>query len=196
MVDRAIIRLAYFEMRYRPDITFKISLNEAIEIAKSFGESESRVFVNGVLDKLKDLLPGVDSLPEVATDPSAEEGSAILSVGASDPLSEGVPDALSGGASEHLAEGLPATISEEVPATFTEEVPDTCVAGMPDTNTEGVSDTCTEGFLDSFPKTEAGSFAGGTSVNIAGHEAERQTESLQDTSENPKESQASELHKD
>jgi N utilization substance protein B len=56
-VDRALIRLAYYEMCHRPDIPYKTSLNEAIEIAKDFGQTESRVFVNGVLDKLKEQLP-------------------------------------------------------------------------------------------------------------------------------------------
>jgi N utilization substance protein B len=56
-VDRAIIRLAYYEMLFRDDIPPKVSLNEAIEIAKSFGIPESRGFVNGILDKLHKALP-------------------------------------------------------------------------------------------------------------------------------------------
>jgi N utilization substance protein B len=59
-VDRALIRLAYYEMLHRPDIPFRISLNEAVEIAKAFGETESRTFVNGVLDQLKNLIPEKD----------------------------------------------------------------------------------------------------------------------------------------
>jgi N utilization substance protein B len=51
-VDRAIIRLAYYEMRWRDDIPPKVSLNEAIELAKDFGDSDSGAFINGVLDKL------------------------------------------------------------------------------------------------------------------------------------------------
>jgi N utilization substance protein B len=56
-VDRALIRLAYYEMLFRDDIPPKVSLNEAIEIAKSFGIPESRAFVNGILDKLHKSLP-------------------------------------------------------------------------------------------------------------------------------------------
>jgi N utilization substance protein B len=52
-VDLALLRLAYYEMRYRSDIPIKVSLNEALEIAKSFGEQDSIAFINGVLDKLK-----------------------------------------------------------------------------------------------------------------------------------------------
>jgi N utilization substance protein B len=62
-VDRAIIRLAYFEMRHRPDIPQKTSLNEAVEMAKAYGEAESGAFVNGVLDKLRGLLPPEGGAP-------------------------------------------------------------------------------------------------------------------------------------
>ncbi len=48
-VERAILRLALYEMRYAA-LPFKIAVNEAIELAKTFGEEGSRVFVNGILD--------------------------------------------------------------------------------------------------------------------------------------------------
>lgn len=51
-VDRGLIRLAYFEMLYRQDIPPKVSLNEALEIAKSYGDDDSCSFINGVLDRL------------------------------------------------------------------------------------------------------------------------------------------------
>lgn len=51
-VDRAILRLATFEMLYMDDIPPNVSINEAIEIAKSFGGMESSKFVNGVLSKI------------------------------------------------------------------------------------------------------------------------------------------------
>jgi len=51
-VDRGLIRLAYFEMLYREDIPPKVSLNEALEIAKSYGDDDSGSFINGVLDRL------------------------------------------------------------------------------------------------------------------------------------------------
>ena len=51
-VDRGLIRLAYFEMLYRDDIPPKVSLNEALEIAKSYGDDDSGSFINGVLDRL------------------------------------------------------------------------------------------------------------------------------------------------
>ena len=47
--DLVILRLALFEMLYVSDIPNKVSLNEALEIAKTFSDDESRRFINGVL---------------------------------------------------------------------------------------------------------------------------------------------------
>jgi len=52
-VDRNILRLAVYEMFHRNDIPPVVSINEAIELAKSLGGEESFRFVNGVLDKIK-----------------------------------------------------------------------------------------------------------------------------------------------
>jgi N utilization substance protein B len=51
-VDLALLRLAYYEMLFRSDIPLKVSLDEAIEIAKSYGDQDSTAFINGILDKL------------------------------------------------------------------------------------------------------------------------------------------------
>jgi len=55
-VERAVLRLAAFELRERLDVPYKVAINEAIELAKSFGADESHRFVNGVLDKASDSL--------------------------------------------------------------------------------------------------------------------------------------------
>lgn len=52
-VDRAVLRLATTELKHCPDIPPAVSIDEAIEIARRFGGSESAGFVNGILDKLK-----------------------------------------------------------------------------------------------------------------------------------------------
>jgi len=49
-VELTILRLSLFEMLYCPDIPFKVAMNEAIELAKDFGDDNSKTFVNGVLD--------------------------------------------------------------------------------------------------------------------------------------------------
>jgi N utilization substance protein B len=55
-VDRNVLRLAIYEMLYREDIPPVVSINEAIELAKTFGGAESGRFVNGILDRVrKDL---------------------------------------------------------------------------------------------------------------------------------------------
>ena len=52
-VDRNVLRLAIFEMLYRDDIPPVVSINEAIELAKTFGGNDSGRFVNGILDRVK-----------------------------------------------------------------------------------------------------------------------------------------------
>jgi transcription antitermination protein NusB len=55
-VDRNVLRLAIYEMLYRDDIPPVVSINEAIELAKTFGGGESSRFVNGILDRVKNDL--------------------------------------------------------------------------------------------------------------------------------------------
>ncbi|MFH1594526.1 MAG: transcription antitermination factor NusB [Candidatus Omnitrophota bacterium] len=52
IIDRNILRLATFELLFSEDIPPKVSINEAIEIAKRYGDKESGKFVNGILDKI------------------------------------------------------------------------------------------------------------------------------------------------
>ncbi len=55
-VDRNVLRLAIYEMLYRDDIPPVVSIDEAIELAKTFGGADSGRFVNGILDRVrKDL---------------------------------------------------------------------------------------------------------------------------------------------
>jgi N utilization substance protein B len=48
-IDRLLLRMALFEMRYRPETPHAVVMNEAIELAKKFSTEESGRFVNGVL---------------------------------------------------------------------------------------------------------------------------------------------------
>lgn len=52
IMDRLCLRLALSELRYFPDIPLRATINEAIEMAKIFGEGETPKFVNAVLDRL------------------------------------------------------------------------------------------------------------------------------------------------
>ena len=49
-VDRSILRLAVYQLKFCPDIPGKVIINEAIEMAKKYSSSQSPRFVNGVLD--------------------------------------------------------------------------------------------------------------------------------------------------
>ena len=51
-VDLTVMRIAIYEIKYDEDIPGEVSINEAVEIAKKFGEDSSGSFVNGVLAKL------------------------------------------------------------------------------------------------------------------------------------------------
>ncbi|EIT87326.1 transcription antitermination protein NusB [Fictibacillus macauensis ZFHKF-1] len=51
-VEKAVLRLAVYEMKFEADIPINVSMNEAIELAKVFGGEESGRFVNGVLVKI------------------------------------------------------------------------------------------------------------------------------------------------
>jgi len=51
-VERAILRLATFELLHHPEIPYRVVINEAVELAKTFGSANSYRFVNGILDKL------------------------------------------------------------------------------------------------------------------------------------------------
>lgn len=48
-VDRAILRMSVFEIMHMNDISYKIILNEAVELAKDYGTDESAKFINGIL---------------------------------------------------------------------------------------------------------------------------------------------------
>jgi len=50
LVDRNILRIGAFELAHCPDVPGAASINEAVELAKSFGTRESRAFINGIVD--------------------------------------------------------------------------------------------------------------------------------------------------
>jgi N utilization substance protein B len=59
-VDRNIMRLALFEMLYSAEVPRAVALDEAIELAKTFGSEESPRFINGILGKIIVDLPAED----------------------------------------------------------------------------------------------------------------------------------------
>ena len=55
LVDRSILRLAVYEMLYRTDVPDSVAINEAVEMAKVYGGTDSSKFVNGILGRLADV---------------------------------------------------------------------------------------------------------------------------------------------
>ncbi len=56
VVDRNVIRLALYEIKFSTDVPVAVSINEAIELCKQFGSAEAPAFVNGLLDRAVDEL--------------------------------------------------------------------------------------------------------------------------------------------
>ena len=56
LVEKAILRVSAYELKFRPDVPYKVVINEAIELAKAFAADDSHKFVNGILDKAVRLL--------------------------------------------------------------------------------------------------------------------------------------------
>jgi len=81
LVDRSILRLATFEMLYVDEVPCSVSINEAVELAKSFGgEDESSRFVNGVLGRIASHLyedKGPDEGPQRKKATSKREKKAL-----------------------------------------------------------------------------------------------------------------------
>ncbi len=59
-IERAIVLLGVYELKYCPETPYRVILNEAIELAKNFGGTEGHRFVNGVLDKCAARLRAVE----------------------------------------------------------------------------------------------------------------------------------------
>ncbi len=60
IVEKAILRLGCFELKNRLDIPYRVVINEAIELTKTFGADKAYKFVNGTMDKLAEKLREVE----------------------------------------------------------------------------------------------------------------------------------------
>ena len=79
LVDRNILRLAVFELLFLDEVPPSVTINEAVELAKTYGGEDSSKFVNGVLGKIADQLAveggitaPVERVTELQADRSAE----------------------------------------------------------------------------------------------------------------------------
>ena len=60
IVEKAILRLGCFELKNRIDIPYRVVINEAIELTKTFGADQAHKFVNGTMDKLAEDIRAVE----------------------------------------------------------------------------------------------------------------------------------------
>jgi N utilization substance protein B len=61
IVDRNILRLGAYELLWLNEVPAKVTMNEAIELAKDFGDEEAAKFVNGILDKMLAMEPDLEA---------------------------------------------------------------------------------------------------------------------------------------
>lgn len=57
IVDRNILRTGLYELLWMPDVPAKVTINEALELARAFADEEARSFVNGILDRALNVEP-------------------------------------------------------------------------------------------------------------------------------------------
>ena len=76
IVDRNILRLGVYELLHTSDIPPKVTINEAVELAKRFGDEESSKFVNGILDAIHKAhaRPSETAHGDVPSQPPASTG--------------------------------------------------------------------------------------------------------------------------
>ncbi len=62
-IERTLLRMGTFELAKRPDVPYKVVINEAVALAKKFGATDGHKYINGVLDKVARQLrkPEVDA---------------------------------------------------------------------------------------------------------------------------------------
>ncbi len=64
-VEKAILRIGAYELLFKPEVPYRVVLNEGINLAKRFGADQSHKYVNGVLDKISIKLREVErSMPQ------------------------------------------------------------------------------------------------------------------------------------
>lgn len=71
VVDRNLLRIGSYELKFCPDIPRAVAIDEAVEIAKRYGTEESSKFVNGVLERIANDLSSETGAPAVSS-PTAE----------------------------------------------------------------------------------------------------------------------------
>ena len=74
IVDRNILRAGVYELMWMDDVPAKVTVNEAIELAKSFGDDDASKFVNGILDQVLTKEPRLEAKRQDALGVRGKEG--------------------------------------------------------------------------------------------------------------------------
>ena len=72
-IDRNVLRMAVYELRNLPDVPARVTLNEAIDIVKRFGDEQSGAFVNGILDRMLKEEPSLSIKAHASAQQGAKE---------------------------------------------------------------------------------------------------------------------------
>jgi N utilization substance protein B len=59
-IERAILRIGVYELKHRIDIPYRVVINEAVELAKTFGAEQGHRYINGILDKIAQQLRAIE----------------------------------------------------------------------------------------------------------------------------------------
>jgi N utilization substance protein B len=59
-IERAILRIGVYELKHRIDIPYRVVINEAVELAKTFGAEKGHRYINGILDKVAQELRAIE----------------------------------------------------------------------------------------------------------------------------------------
>jgi len=59
-IERTLLRMGTFELAHRPDVPYKVVINEEVGLAKKFGATDGHKYINGVLDKVARALRKVE----------------------------------------------------------------------------------------------------------------------------------------
>ena len=62
-IERAILRIGTYELKHRLDVPYRVVINEAVELAKTFGADQSYRYINGVMDKVASALRRKEKRP-------------------------------------------------------------------------------------------------------------------------------------
>jgi len=87
-VELTVLRLAAFEMLFRKDVPIKVSINEAIELSKKYGDNNSSRFVNGILDAIAKKCERIDDFSLAEPEKNKIDGDDLSEPGLSENILE------------------------------------------------------------------------------------------------------------